>query len=304
MRRLRDERGQALVLLVLLMIVFIGLAGVMVDVGHKFASDRKLQGVVDAAALDGAQDLPECGGDATSAATASAAANNLTSGFTASLSSQSTIDTAASQSPPVPFSTIFGLSVFNTAAQASATADPPSQAKFARPIVFVTGDVPTDCSSLHTHNGGLLTIQLKDSGPGTFGLIDFTKAAKSLCNGGQAYNCTAEQNMIASWIRAGYCPSEALPGGYSTTDWTTGCTDHPYLAASGTYPLATGLVLGSGTTDIICAALTRAIQGTADNMVNGQLVVPVGTSCGPPGCPHASFTITGWAVFRAEASSC
>ena len=59
MRPLRNERGQAVVLVVLFMGVFFGLAAAVLDVGAWYREDRKLQATADAAALAGAQGLPE-----------------------------------------------------------------------------------------------------------------------------------------------------------------------------------------------------------------------------------------------------
>ena len=58
-RRTRDEKGQVLVLAVLAMIVLLGITGFAVDVGHAYLVQRQLQSGVDAAALAGAQELPD-----------------------------------------------------------------------------------------------------------------------------------------------------------------------------------------------------------------------------------------------------
>lgn len=57
--RLRDETGQALVLAALLLLVLFGFAAFAVDVGNAFFAQRELQRSVDAAALAGAQELPD-----------------------------------------------------------------------------------------------------------------------------------------------------------------------------------------------------------------------------------------------------
>jgi Flp pilus assembly protein TadG len=55
---LRDEAGQALVLVALSMIVLIGFVGLAIDVGSAYFTQRELQKAADAAALAGAQELP------------------------------------------------------------------------------------------------------------------------------------------------------------------------------------------------------------------------------------------------------
>ncbi len=59
--RLRDERGQSLVLVVLFLVVLLGFAALVLDVGHAYLAQRKLQSSVDAAALAGAGGLPSVG---------------------------------------------------------------------------------------------------------------------------------------------------------------------------------------------------------------------------------------------------
>src|SRR4051812_17393377 len=57
-RTTNDERGQVIVFVVLGMVVLIGMAGLVVDVGYAYWSQRSLQASTDAAALAGAQALP------------------------------------------------------------------------------------------------------------------------------------------------------------------------------------------------------------------------------------------------------
>ena len=56
--RSQDERGQVIVLMVLMMIVLLGFAALVVDVGYAYYAQRSLQASADAAALAGAQELP------------------------------------------------------------------------------------------------------------------------------------------------------------------------------------------------------------------------------------------------------
>src|SRR3954452_7356938 len=54
-----DERGQVIVFVVLAIGVLLGMAGLAVDVGYAYYSQRSLQSSADAAALAGAQALPD-----------------------------------------------------------------------------------------------------------------------------------------------------------------------------------------------------------------------------------------------------
>jgi hypothetical protein len=57
--RLRSERGQALVLAALAMVVVLGFAAMAIDVGYWYSQKREVQNAVDAAALAAAQELPD-----------------------------------------------------------------------------------------------------------------------------------------------------------------------------------------------------------------------------------------------------
>ncbi len=58
-RRVRHEAGQVLVWIVVGAISFLAMVGFVIDVGHVFNAHRELQASADAAALAGAQDLPD-----------------------------------------------------------------------------------------------------------------------------------------------------------------------------------------------------------------------------------------------------
>ena len=57
-RKLRDESGQAMVLVAFALVVLLGAAALTVDVGYAYFSQRSLQASADASALAGAQGLP------------------------------------------------------------------------------------------------------------------------------------------------------------------------------------------------------------------------------------------------------
>jgi len=56
--KLRDDRGQSLVIVVLFLVVLLGFAALVLDVGHAYLAQRRLQASADAAALAGADGLP------------------------------------------------------------------------------------------------------------------------------------------------------------------------------------------------------------------------------------------------------
>ncbi len=56
--RLRPESGQVIAIVAICLVVFIGMVGLVIDVGRLYVVQRQLQTAVDAAALAAAQDLP------------------------------------------------------------------------------------------------------------------------------------------------------------------------------------------------------------------------------------------------------
>jgi Putative Flp pilus-assembly TadE/G-like len=66
--RIRCDSGQAFVFVAFVLIVLVGMAGLVIDVGSWYRADRHLQTAADAAALAGAQELPTNETSATSVA--------------------------------------------------------------------------------------------------------------------------------------------------------------------------------------------------------------------------------------------
>ena len=79
----RSERGQVTVMAAVFMIILVGLAGLVLDVGSWFRQQRVQQSTVDAAALAGAQALPSSPGGGVSYATDYANRNGGVAGATA-----------------------------------------------------------------------------------------------------------------------------------------------------------------------------------------------------------------------------
>src|SRR5664279_4980316 len=74
MRKARGERGQVLAIVALALVALLGISAFAIDVGYAYYAKRQLQSATDAAALAGAQDLPN-GTSAVATATTYAAAN-------------------------------------------------------------------------------------------------------------------------------------------------------------------------------------------------------------------------------------
>ena len=56
---LSEEQGQAVVFVLLMLVAVIAVVGFVIDVGHAYQAQRSLPGAADAAALAGAQQLPD-----------------------------------------------------------------------------------------------------------------------------------------------------------------------------------------------------------------------------------------------------
>ena len=138
MRSPRRERGQILPLVVLMLIALLGVAAFAIDVGYAYYAKRQLQSATDAAALAGAQDLPN-GTSAIATATSYAGSNtpsNLASfSFNYQVTCTHTAVVATGCDPSVNpnqltvsgtgatntwFARLFGLTHFDVSAHANA----------------------------------------------------------------------------------------------------------------------------------------------------------------------------------------
>lgn len=112
-RRRRAERGAVAVAVAILLPVIIGVTGLVIDVGSWYETQSQLQNAADAAALAGAQDLPNSPSSATAAAQTLAADN--VSGATVTPvtpydGDSSEIQVTVSKRGSVTFASIFGIS--------------------------------------------------------------------------------------------------------------------------------------------------------------------------------------------------
>lgn len=211
-RRLRsDERGQAILVTVLMLTVIIGAVAITLDVGEWYREQRQAQATADAAALAGAQDLPGNWTSASSSAMTYAKANGggvSAADITPESEWQSfdTIDVTAHRKAPGIFSGLFGINLVNVSASAAARAAVPSQVDGAAPIVvnklhpLLSGP---GCPCFHVET----TLPLSKTGaPGAFGLVNLDP------------NASNGNPNIALWIQKGYAgylglgPYDSDPG--------------------------------------------------------------------------------------------
>jgi hypothetical protein len=123
--RKNDERGQAFVLTAVFLVMLCGMCALVLDVGSWYRQKRQLQGTADAAALAGAQVLPNSWGTAKSLALEYADKNgggvlggDVTSGTT--FINGDTISVTAKTNSPGVFSRVLGITTVTVSAHASA----------------------------------------------------------------------------------------------------------------------------------------------------------------------------------------
>lgn len=205
MRQLRAETGQAVVVLVLFLVVIVGLVGAVLDLGAWFRADRSTQSTADAAALAGAQELPD--NPAQAAARALEYANKNDGGvgadditFETGVLSNDTIVVRADDEVETVFTKIFGIDTVAVGSGAKARTGVIGSAKYVAPIVVnhlhpMLQCTPPPCSGatqidlMNLHSPG------SSDGAGAFGLINLDSGAS---------NGNAGASTVADWMERGY----------------------------------------------------------------------------------------------------
>ncbi len=214
-RRLAGERGQTMVIVAVMIILFVSMLVLVIDAGNVYAQRRQTQNAADAGALAGARILANGG----SVADASAAVSSYVSGNGAALVSVScsaaagaitgTVTVVASKQFPTFFAGAIGIPRANVQAAAQAIYGPPRELGNLMPIAL----------SLDAYNnskgGGTVRIwdsdQINEKTPaGTYDVYDGMR--------GWLYfgvkNCGT--STIENWIDNGY------DGTVSVGQWING----------------------------------------------------------------------------------
>lgn len=208
----RSDRGQATVLTLVFLVVLLGMAALVLDLGSWFRADRATQSTADAAALAGAQALPENPGQATTLAQQYATNNGGLGSGTVSISTKlvnnDTINVTVKRQAPGFFSKIFGRKSVTVGSSATARSEGVSSVKYVAPITVHYKHPLLNCrgpSSNPTCNptfGTETTLDLEDlhksgggSGAGAFGLLNL--------NYGDPTG-TVGAGTLADWLLHGY----------------------------------------------------------------------------------------------------
>jgi Flp pilus assembly protein TadG len=208
-RPVRSDQGQVVVVMVAFLVVLLGVAGLVLDVGSWYKEDRATQAAADAAALAGAQGLP-ASTDAASALADEYASKNgggdVEISFGTKVAANDLITVTVARPAPAYFTKLFGVDSVQVNARATARVGVASQARYVAPItvneqhpMLQCGcfDDPTQVTLINLHNPG------GGDAAGAFGLLNLD----SQQDGGNIGSDT-----LADWISDGY--QDALPLGH------------------------------------------------------------------------------------------
>jgi hypothetical protein len=191
----KDEHGQAFVLSVVVLTSLLGMSALVVDAGSWFRIHRKMQLVADAAALAGAQALPQYPDEALSLADEYAATNNGSlsdADVTSSVRSNDTVVVRARSAAPGFFSRVLGFDSITVSATAEARAAPPAAARYVAPFGVDRSHSLLDGGGCPCWNTST-TLDLTKTGPGAFRVLNLDGSRGGI-----------GQQTLADWILEGY----------------------------------------------------------------------------------------------------
>src|SRR2546423_8216718 len=258
--RFRNERGQALVLTAVAMVMVCGMAALVLDVGNWFRDKRRLQGTADAAALAGAQALPD---DATSAKNQALSYANQNGGdvaganivVTSVYQANDTIAVKAQRNDPGIFSRVIGPTSADITASARPGVGPPAQALAVAPMVVYCGhSLIQNCNNNHLPQFNVTTTMDYDpmGAPGAFGMLNL-----------DGENGAIGSSTEAEWISKGF---------------------DKYLG------------LGKYKSDPGAKFSSQTVQGALDDRIGTVLLFPVFKTLDGTG-QNAQYDIIGWIGF-------
>jgi hypothetical protein len=195
----RSDRGQATVLTLVFLVVLLGMAALVLDIGSWYRSDRATQSAADAAALAGAQALPSDPGNANTLALQYVTKNGggtPTVNVSTGVAPNDTVKVALSRPAQGIFTKLFGVRTVTVGSHASARASLMDEAKYVAPIGVNVLNPKLKGSSMCPcfGSGNSATLPLGKTGaPGSFDLLNIDGS-----HGGTG------QAIIADWILRGY----------------------------------------------------------------------------------------------------
>jgi len=189
--RPRDS-GQVAVLAILFLGVLLGMSAVVLDVGSWYRADRALQSTVDAAALAGAQALPDDPGVANNLALEYAGKNGggldeVT--ISGQVTANDTILVTGKRPAPGFFTKLFGIDEVEVQARAVARTGTLESARWAAPFGVDEQHPMIQCRCFNQATD----LELEKVGPGAFRLLNIDGS-----HGGSG------PPILAEWIANGY----------------------------------------------------------------------------------------------------
>jgi Flp pilus assembly protein TadG len=209
----RSEDGQALVTAVVFLSVLLGMTACVLDVGSWFRAQRAAQATADAAALAGAQALPD---DPTAAQALAASYARKNGGapptsiqLSRTVNINDTIAIRVTRTAPAFFARALGIGSAQVGARATARAFLPGEAKYVAPIVVNIKHPKLsagNCPCYGPTNATTLTLG-KTGAPGSFTLLNLNEDQN---------NGTVGTSELGDWILNGF--DEYLPLGRYYSD--------------------------------------------------------------------------------------
>jgi Flp pilus assembly protein TadG len=211
MNTLRREDGQVTVLAAVFIVVLLGMAGFVLDVGSWFRQQRAVQTTVDSAALAGVQALPGDPVKANALATTFAGKNGGVAGLNVTIKTKwkpnDMITVTQTQSAAGLFSKLFGVNTATLSAKATAVTAVPSAARFVAPIVVNIKHPDLSGPGCPCFNAPTTLDLGKTGAPGAFTLINLDNTDTT---------GTIGASTLAAWIVKGY--DKYLPLGQYFSD--------------------------------------------------------------------------------------
>ena len=186
------QSGQVVVITVLFLAVLLGMSGAVLDVGSWYRADRALQSTVDAAALAGAQALPDDTALANSLALEYAEKNGggvESVSIESELTADDTILVIGARPAPAFFTKLFGVDEIQVEARAKVRASTIETARWAAPFAVDERHPMLQCKCFDEATD----LELEKVGPGAFRLINIDGS-----HGGTG------PPILAEWIERGY----------------------------------------------------------------------------------------------------
>lgn len=212
MRRLVEQRAQAAVVSVVFLAGLVGMAALVLDVGAWYRAQRAAQATADAAALAGAQALPDDPFEAEAFARDYARRNGGGVGpggvtFSSRISGTDAVTVEVEREAAGFFAKLFKIDSVDVSAKASALATGLSSAKYVAPVVVSInhellpggkGCTPTTCDPTFGEETELELVNLHKPGSadaaGAFGLINLRTTG----------NGSVGASELAEWMQYGF----------------------------------------------------------------------------------------------------